>query len=163
MANHRVPVRERLNRFIFAVTESGCWIWMGVLNRAGYGIITFYNQAKKQYRTKLVHRLTYEEYRKSIPDGLQIDHLCRVRCCVNPYHPEAVTPAENVRRGMASFDVARRAATAARLAKTHCVHGHPYDESNTRRTAAGKRTCIACQTLRNRSRFIAEKLGYVSR
>lgn len=81
------------------------------------------------------HRLAYEAVKGPIPAGLQIDHLCRVRNCVNPDHLEAVTQQENVRRGRVGENT---------RSKTHCPQGHPYDEANTYRNPAGSRNCRTC-------------------
>ena len=76
----------------------GCWLWTGARTANGYGTMS----AGGRYgATLLAHRLAYEWYRGAIPDGLQIDHLCRVRHCVNPWHLEAVTQEVNLKRGMA--------------------------------------------------------------
>jgi len=75
-----------------------------------------------------------------IPEGLQIDHLCRVPACVRPDHLEVVTPRINVWRG--------RSDAAKNALKTECPQGHPYDEKNTRRDWEGKRSCRECARLR---------------
>ena len=72
--------------------ESGCWIWQLSTDRDGYGQFVW---GGKYFSA---HRYFYEERHGAIPEGLQIDHLCRVRNCVNPDHMEAVTFAENIRR-----------------------------------------------------------------
>jgi hypothetical protein len=75
-----------------ALYPSGCLVWQAALNSQGYG------QFVHDGRTQSAHRLAYVEANGPIPDGLQIDHLCRVRSCVNPEHLEAVTASENNRR-----------------------------------------------------------------
>lgn len=71
-----------------------CWLWTGRLNNKGYGRVTLW--AKK--RGYMAHRMAYEFAVGPIPDGLEIDHLCRNRICCNPSHLEPVTHQENVRR-----------------------------------------------------------------
>ena len=82
-------VDERLDSF--TKKDGGCWLWMGCL-RNGYGVLMVSKKAE------YAHRLSYERFRGSIPAGLDIDHLCRNRACVNPDHLEPVTRGENVRR-----------------------------------------------------------------
>lgn len=72
-----------------------CWIWTRTMNTAGYGQV--WNSDGTHQLT--VHRVAYEAYVGPIPDGLEVDHLCNVRLCVNPAHLEIVTHAENLRRG----------------------------------------------------------------
>lgn len=88
-----VPAIERLMQRII-INANECWIYQGYLNPAGYGMIDGGTQV-------FTHRLTYEHFVGPIPDGLVIDHLCRVPACCNPDHLEAVTQRENVRRGLA--------------------------------------------------------------
>lgn len=109
--------------------EKGCWLWMGSRSKGGYG------RVKAYARKYMIHRFTYEFVNGLIPDGLQIDHLCRVRNCFNPAHLEAVTPSENVKRGDSP---------KLQRAKTHCPHGHAYDAKNTLRSSTG-RVCKACR------------------
>lgn len=72
----------------------GCWIWTGALTGAGYG--QFGGGGKKSY----THRWAYQAHVGPIPDGLELDHLCRVRACCNPDHLEPVTHEENTRRAV---------------------------------------------------------------
>lgn len=90
------------------------------------------------------HRVVYEELVGPIPDGLMLDHLCRVRHCVNPEHLEPVTNRENVLRGEGHSAKAARA--------THCLKGHPYAGENLRILSNGWRRCRACHRERERIR-----------
>lgn len=115
--------------------DDGCWIWTAALDRAGYGR----TEDTSQRRKVAVHRFMYELLVGPIPDGLQIDHLCRVRACCNPAHLEPVTSAENTRRG----EPAQR---------THCPSGHLYDRANTYVYAGNGRHCRACNRAAQRRR-----------
>lgn len=92
------------------VDENGCWRWQLCLNSAGYAKATI-NQ-----KSWLVHRFSFVSTHGPVPEGLVLDHLCRVRDCVNPDHLEPVTRGENVLRG---DTIASRNAS-----KTHCIRGH---------------------------------------
>jgi hypothetical protein len=86
-----------IERFISKVEIVGrCWVWTGALDADGYG--KFFDRTLDR-KSVAVHRWAYEHFREPIPDGLQIDHLCRVRSCVNPHHLAVVTIAQNLRRG----------------------------------------------------------------
>lgn len=79
--------------------DSPCWIWQRSVNPKGYGMVSVTDHGSK--RTYRAHRYVYELHREPIPSGMTLDHLCRVRACVNPDHLEVVTQGENVRRGLA--------------------------------------------------------------
>jgi hypothetical protein len=124
--NTRMPERERLFSKV-EKTEDGCWAWTGTRSWNGYGTLKF------RGRWTNAHRAAYLLERGSIPDGLQIDHLCRNRACVNVAHMEAVTQRENILRGVSP---------AARQAhQTHCKAGHRLPED---RNSQGRRHCKAC-------------------
>ena len=120
------PLAERIQEKIEVDPASGCWLWTGSLGGGGYASISIGKRGRA-----LVHRLSYEMHKGPIPEGLQIDHLCRVRRCVNPDHLEPVTHAQNARRGSLAT-------------KTHCKNGHEYTPENTRISKDGSRHCRAC-------------------
>jgi hypothetical protein len=113
--------------------ETGCWAWIGAATPLGYG--TFWID------TKYVpaYRAGYELLVGPIPDGLELDHLCKNPNCVRPDHLEPVTHRENVRRSDAGRQLALRQTT-----KTSCPQGHPYDAENTCISTSGWRRCRAC-------------------
>lgn len=112
-----------------------CWLFTARRNRKGYGLM--WHSGLR--RGVVAHRISYELYVGTIPDGLQLDHLCRVRHCVNPNHLEPVTPSVNTLRGNLA------AVTRARAeARTHCANGHELTTENTN-TARGWRECRSCQ------------------
>jgi len=114
--------------------ESPCWIWTNAIASNGYGAM--WDRRVKKVRS--AHCIYYEIHVGSIPEGLDLDHLCRVRSCVNPDHLEAVTRRENLLRGMTL--------TAAAAAATHCPQGHAYDAANTYvHPRTGWRRCRACR------------------
>lgn len=112
--------------------NTGCWLWIGQLSNEGYARITY---KRKHWKA---HRLVYELMRGCIPVGLQLDHLCRVRCCVNPQHLEPVTNREN----------SRRSPLIGKTLKTHCKSGHEYTADNTRLRPNGWRRCRACEEMK---------------
>lgn len=137
------PAIERFDRHYIPEPNSGCWLWTSALNRKGYG------KFDDETRNLLAHRFSYEMHRGPIPAGLEIDHKCRVRCCVNPDHLEPVTHEENVRRGGCVAALTKH--RAVQRAKTHCPHGHEYDEANTYLTRSGTRGCRRCHAYHQRA------------
>lgn len=109
-----------------AAHSDGCRLWTGPLTRDGYG------RFQVDGRLVLAHRWAYEHWVGPIPEGLEIDHLCRVRNCVWPEHLEPVTHLENVRRGVRP------------PLKTHCPQGHEYAGDNLYVNPAGYRECRTC-------------------
>lgn len=109
--------------------DGGCWEWTGEVSPKGYGKLKF------KGGTFYAHRFIYALVCEPIPDGMQIDHLCRNRCCVNPDHLDVVTNQVNATRGTGWAGQNAR--------KTHCPQGHPYEGDNLRLTSKG-RECWIC-------------------
>ena len=109
----------------------GCHRWQGRHNPDGYGRVG----------SQLAHRRAWEDEVGPIPEGMQIDHLCEWKDCVNVAHLEPVTPRENTLRSR--FTVA-----GINARKTHCIHGHEFTPENTKRTKQGWRVCIPCRRIR---------------
>lgn len=109
------------------IEQDGCWIYTGSISPNGYGTIL----------GRAAHRYFYTHLVGPIPDGMQIDHLCRVTACVNPAHLEPVTPLENARR-------------RPDVGKTHCIRGHALSGDNVVWTMTGRKralrpSCRTCQ------------------
>lgn len=137
-------IKSRIN-----ITSSGCWEWQGPKSHNGYGVLSLPQNLKELLGSR-VHRITYQIYVGDIPEGLQLDHLCRNRPCVNPQHVEPVTAKENIRRGETGKHNKHRGWLYQRMT-TACVHGHPYDEKNTR-IYKGKKDCRECDRIRSRKK-----------
>lgn len=121
-----------------------CWEWTGGRDARGYG--RFKVGTRKANRAVRTHRVAWLLLRGPIPEGLVIDHLCRNKACLRPSHLEPVTQGENVRRGNLAFVAARIGAE-----RTHCKHGHAFDEANTY-WLNGNRNCRACHSAREATR-----------
>ena len=137
-------ILDRIDKNLIPEPNSGCWLWMGACMGNGYGAI------RVGTKVTTVHRVMYMSRYGNVPEGMELDHKCRVRCCANPDHLEAVTHAENCRRGESKATPQSIAATiAAKKAITHCPYGHEYSVMNTV-IYHGSRNCRTCIQLRNR-------------
>lgn len=135
-------LRAELSAQSIPIPYCGCVIWLGRMRPNGYGTFSY------RGINRGVHRIAYELESGPIPDGLQIDHLCRVRSCINPAHLEPVTNAENTRRGLRPIQLKE-----ARERATHCRNGHEFTPDNIVRIGPGAwRRCRICHyDSRNRS------------
>jgi hypothetical protein len=115
-----------------APSPNGCWLWTGKTGNGGYGRFRFNDRGSMG-----AHRFLWISVIGPIAPGLQLDHLCRVRHCVNPAHLEPVTAKENQRRGTAAERNRMRR-------RPQCMYGHSYTVENTGYTWRGKRYCKQC-------------------
>lgn len=115
--------------------QSDCWNYLGPFSLTKSG--AYYGR----YDGENAHRISYRSHIGEIPKGLTIDHLCRNTVCINPKHLEAVTLAENIRRGFSPTAINKR--------KTHCLRGHPF----TIKRAHGQRGCLVCQRVYGRRSY----------
>lgn len=121
-----------------AVVQDGCWGWRGSLTSAGYAQFHLRGGGRA-----VGHRWLWEQLYGPVPEGLELDHLCRNRGCTNPDHLEAVTHRENVQRGLTPI-----VAGNWQRARTECPKGHPYSPENTGITTIGssvRRYCRTCK------------------
>jgi len=136
--------------------NSGCWLWFGQATPKGYGQLGF--QSRKVRRNVYAHRLAYVVLVSAIPNGMQIDHLCRNARCCNPAHLEPVTPRENILRGDGPRITRERHASI-----THCRQGHPFDEENTHltrhRDGRRSRQCKQCWRREERRKREVHRAG----
>lgn len=122
------PAEQRFWEKVDKDSAGGCWLWKAA-RRNGYGHFGISGRT-----TAYAHRLSYEWLIGPIPEGLQIDHLCRNKLCVNPEHLEAVTQEVNTQRAHEG------------KRKSHCPHGHEYTAENTyTQPADGAQVCLTCR------------------
>ena len=144
-------LKEMFERCMY-VPFTGCWEWTGTLAGDGYGRVP----SGKRGVSIPAHRLAYEYANGPIPEGLQIDHLCRIKRCINPDHLEAVTPSINVLRGLvpitASIHMKALRAKQIAIPRTHCPRGHELIGENViverqHRDGTLTRKCRECRRL----------------
>lgn len=138
--------RSDLDRLMEKVSRgeypTDCWAWTGATTANGYGR---FQMGGVHW---MAHRASFVLAGNEIPDGMQLDHLCRNTTCVNPDHLDVVTPRENTMRGTSFAPV--------NAAKTECHNGHPFDAENTYVMPDGGRGCRACRREADR-RYKARK------
>lgn len=138
---------EAEKRFWSKVEITGfCWLWRGTRVRDGYG--QFWLNGKM----RSAHRISYIYFFGSIPSGLQLDHLCSVRNCINPDHLEPVTLQENTRRSPNTV-------LSINSNKTHCVRGHLLSGDNLYPRSDGNRECRQCKVIWNKNRIQPSTAG----
>lgn len=111
------------------ISEFECWIWIGYRNAGGYGACSF------KRKSWLAHRAIYFLFHDEIPP--ELDHMCDIRSCVNPFHLRPLSHRENTLRSLTN-------PTAIHARKTHCIHGHPFSGDNLYIGPSGRRDCVAC-------------------
>lgn len=130
-------------------SETGCWEWTASKQPNGYGI------GRRWGRALGAHRIAWVLAGGRLNEWPRehIDHLCRVRHCVNPAHMELVEARENIRRGVSKV--------AVQIAQTHCVHGHPFSGDNLFYDVVGRRKCRECSRS-NQRRYDAARRQQVA-
>jgi len=143
-------IEERLYKYI--KKTNSCWLWIGPKSDRGYGIVNFSDGSKKY-----AHRVSYEFHIGKINKGLHMDHICRVRSCVNPKHLRSVTPAINSMENSNGVG-------ATNAAKTKCVWGHEFSKKNTyffKRNGKNHRQCRACRVRNVKNNRIKKRIKIV--
>lgn len=138
----RSPFSDSERFWMKVLKTDSCWLWQASLTR-GYGRFTFCDPDRER-KSAAVHRYAYEQLVGPIPEGLVLDHLCRVTNCVNPDHLEPVTDFENRARGLKS------------PLKTTCNNGHEYTPENTY-WYKRERSCRTCRRIWGRKNDAARR------
>lgn len=128
--------RERFDEKWVPEPNTGCWLWTASSNRQGYGYFSIGRKIRG------AHRASWELHRGPIPDGMVLDHLCRVPSCVNPDHLRVVTPRVNTLENSLG-------SAAQRAKQTHCKRGHPLSGDNVRMCGPLRRyrQCRLCMNI----------------
>lgn len=129
------PLRLQERIFEKIVVVESCWEWIDFRDKWGYGHLYVGGEIG---RVVMAHIVSYQTIRGAIPEGLELDHLCRNTGCVNPWHLEVVTHKVNMERGK-------------QATKTHCKHGHEFTKENIYYLKTGNRQCRICRSNRIRA------------
>ena len=140
-----MPMTERklqlFEKKIMPVPFSGCWLWLAAVNKSdGYARFN-----GGDTNTRNAHAVSYEHFKGAVPKGYHVDHLCRVRSCVNPDHLEAVPARINLLRGIGW--------AAIHSQRTHCPKGHPYAGDNLVTELDRNYSRRRCRTCKNARQF----------
>jgi HNH endonuclease len=130
---------KRFHAKTLADDTGDCIVWTAGKNQDGYGLFRWGGGP-----TRGAHRISYEHWVGPIPAGLEIDHLCRLRSCVNPFHLEAVTHRENWWRG--------NQASALPSRTGHCKRNHEMTPANSAPNGGGRVICRTCANAGKRER-----------
>jgi len=142
--NERITLDWLFDR-CYPIPECGCWVWGNSLKGSGYAQVGYGNRT-----SVAAHRVAYELKFGPVPEGLELDHKCRVPCCINPDHLEPVTHKVNMLRG-ALPAIAREQVKRfheGKRAQTHCKRGHEFTTVNTHIGKSGSRFCLECRKSR---------------
>lgn len=133
---------DRVLRFSMPEPNTGCWLWLGACDRAGYGHICPPGGLRTNVRLRRAHCASYFAFVDSIPSDMLVCHKCDTPSCVNPQHLWLGTPRENILDMLAK---GRRADNR----KSHCLRGHGFTPENTGMAVGGKRFCRICRRARD--------------
>jgi hypothetical protein len=142
---HRQDIPFRIGQSLIPQVgrvSDGCWVLPRWVGADGYQHVWWTDETTGLRRSTGTHRAIWVVLnQRQVPDGLELDHLCRNRWCCNPKHLEPVTHAENAARGWGGI---------WQRETTHCPQGHPYSGENIKRTKVGNRVCRTCANEQNR-------------
>lgn len=128
-------IAQQLEKYSIPEPNTGCTLWFGTWNSDGYG--TIWQRVGGKRKRRLAHVVSWEEENGPVPAGFELDHLCRMRCCINREHLEPVTHAVNMERSIgpkSKFGL-------------ECNRGHELTPENTYVAPTGRRRCRACMKL----------------
>jgi hypothetical protein len=140
-------LEDRLAAKTLFEPNTGCWIWLGSRSGDGYGRVRIGSRKDGTRQLDGVHRIGWMLHRSGVPDGKELDHICRVRACWNPDHLKVVTHQQNMQ------------ASPFRVPKHRvCKRGHPFTPENTGiDRVTGRHRCRRCAAMRARARYYREQ------